>query len=214
MSEPVSVTFHSLVFLRCNYTFVYVATTFYPNIAHWAIGEVTVPSVDAASAPKQGHLSYADDPTSMTLQFVSGSRDPSPCVRYGLTSGNLRFVEEGTSDAYSAADMCHAPANQTSQQLFRDPGFVHTVAMRGLQPDTVYFYKYGNVRDGWSSTQRFRTAPSYPRNVTFIAFGDQVRYGVLRAVAQSVAPLALGLGYCPSAALAIGRAALVLCGWR
>ena len=57
-------------------------------------------------------------------------------------------------------------------QWFRDPGFVHSVPLNGLTPDTMYYYQYGGPA-GWSATFSFHTAPSKSRGVHFIAFGDQ-----------------------------------------
>eukprot|EP00959_Pyramimonas_sp_CCMP1952_P109706 2294734-Pyramimonas_sp.AAC.1 len=40
-----------------------------------------------------------------------------------------------------AEDMCDAPANIRSAMLFRDPGFLHTAVVPGLNPRTLYYYK-------------------------------------------------------------------------
>jgi hypothetical protein len=39
--------------------------------------------------------------------------------------------------------MCSAPANQTGQQLFIDPGYMHRVLLKGLKADTDYYYTFG-----------------------------------------------------------------------
>ena len=133
------------MYLRCDYTFVYVGVTYLPNINNTAIGTLTVPSIDSPSTPKQGHLSYLNDPTAMVLQYVSGDASRAPSVRLGVSEQALTRTFFGTSDTYAAGDLCHSPANLTAQQWFRNPGYTHTVAMTGLVPDARYFYqvRYG-----------------------------------------------------------------------
>lgn len=79
----------------------------------------------------------------------------------------------GKSVTYQASDMCHSPANQTAQQWFRSPGYIHTVLLDHLVPDTRYYYQYGNDQAGWSELASFHAAPAHPRTVRFVAFGDQ-----------------------------------------
>ena len=170
---PVTCSHLNQVYMRCDYKFVYVGVTFYPNINNTAIGFLSVPSVDSPTAPKQGHLSYTNDPTSMVLQYVSGSNNTRPSVRLGKSASSFIVHFYGTSTTYHNSDLCHAPANQTAQQWFRDPGFLHTIKMTNLAPNMLYFYQYGNDVQGWSSVYSFRSAPATPRNVRFVAYGDQ-----------------------------------------
>ena len=60
-----------------------------------------------------------------------------------------------------------------AQNLFRDPGFTHTVEMYNLDPDTRYAYRVGNDEHGWSDEYNFQSAPSGSRTVRFVGFGDQ-----------------------------------------
>ena len=69
--------------------------------------------------------------------------------------------------------MCEESANILAQNLFRDPGFTHTVEMNNLVPDTRYSYRVGNDQIGWSEEYQFQSAPSTPRTVRFVGFGDQ-----------------------------------------
>ena len=57
-------------------------------------------------------------------------------------------------------------------QWFRSPGFIHTVTLNKLVPNTRYYYQYGNDQVGWSKIVSFRSAPSSTRNVLFAAYGD------------------------------------------
>lgn len=170
---PVQITFTNLVYMRCDYQFVYVGVTYYPNVNYTALGFLTVPSVDHPDAPKQGHLAYLNDPTTMMVQYVSGAASPAPSVRLGPSAQQLTTVFHGTSKTYTNADLCHDPANSTAQQWFRNPGFMHSVLLTGLVPDAVYYYQYGNDAAGWSPLFSFRAAPKTARGVRFVAYGDQ-----------------------------------------
>ena len=43
---------------------------------------------------------------------------------------------------------------------FRDPGYIHSVVLSGLSPNTVYFYQVGNDVDGWSQVFQFTSRSS------------------------------------------------------
>ena len=88
----------------------------------------------------------------------------SHCVHHSLSLCSFRYGKEpdllvhttfGTSHTYEAAQMCNAPANQTSQQYFRDPGFIHNVLLKNLELGTTYYYQFGNDKDGWSQVYQF-----------------------------------------------------------
>jgi Calcineurin-like phosphoesterase/Purple acid Phosphatase, N-terminal domain len=89
---------------------------------------------------------------------------------------------EGTSDTYRASDMCQAPANETAPGKFISPGMLHTVRLRELSPDTLYFYRVG-LESGqgvtWSETYQFTSALPPPDRETvakpfsYIVYGDQ-----------------------------------------
>ena len=108
--------------------------------------------------------------------------------RYGTSPDSLAGVVTGSTTTYTAADMCDQPANTTSQVYFRSPGFLHAATLTGLAPRTVYYYQFGNDRDGWSATYQFtsrcrawcvdgsltasfRVAAS-TRNVSILAYAD------------------------------------------
>ena len=62
-------------------------------------------------------------------------------VRYGPTK-ELEFTEREVSMwTYSASDMCLSPANTTG---FWKPGNIFDVVLKGLEPNTRYFYSYGS----------------------------------------------------------------------
>ena len=99
----------------------------------------------------------------------------SPLVTWRLEnqSEDTAITAFGTSATYNQTHLCEEPANQLAQNLFRDPGFTHTVEMYDLIPDSRYAYRVGNDEDGWSDEYHFQSAPSEPRTVRFVVFGDQ-----------------------------------------
>ena len=83
------------------------------------------------------------------------------------------MVTIGDYKYYDETAMCEEPANQVAQNLFRDAGVTHTVEIINLEPNTRYSYMVGNNEHGWSKVFNFKSAPDYPKNVRFVAFGDQ-----------------------------------------
>ncbi|KAJ0389687.1 hypothetical protein ATCC90586_011015 [Pythium insidiosum] len=128
---------------------------------------------DSFDRPKQGHLSLTTDGDAMAISFNSAS-SRTPLARYGRQRDALARVVAGESTTYAASDMCEAPATTMGQRLYRDPGYMHTVVMRDLEPDVDYYYQFGNDVDGWSDVSQFRSPPRVVPNATvkFIAYGD------------------------------------------
>jgi hypothetical protein len=204
---PGGVRFTNNVNLRCDYVFRLVRgwnssldKTQQDVGALRELGIVTVPVEGGPNAPIQGHVSLADADDEMWVGWVSG-RQPqadaeTPTVMWGTSSGaytNTTAAAPNTSTTYSASDLCNAPANTTSQTMWRFPGWFHHVLLRGLAPSTTYYYVYGSERDGWSKERAFKSKPrrrtsrSFSRGATaaatgggdddvtvrFLAYGDQ-----------------------------------------
>ena len=91
------------------------------------LGEITVPSEDLPTTPKQPHLVYGGIPSKMRVMYVSSAITPSPMVRYwkSTESEETSMTVSGTSETYSESDMCEAPSNQVAQNLYRNPGIKH-----------------------------------------------------------------------------------------
>jgi hypothetical protein len=147
----------ALINMRCNYTASFVR-------AGKVLAELQVPlALGLANTPTQGHIAFGDTDDQMHVLWVSAS-DAVPTVRYSITpsdqQGTPPRVATGSSGTYTAAMMCSAPANQTGQQLFIDPGRMHRVLLQGLLPDTDYYYSFGSERDGFCDERRFRSKPS------------------------------------------------------
>lgn len=99
------------------------------------------PRLDLQSTkiPTNVHLALTRDPTVVLLQFTTGSAGV-PIALFG-TSSNPSDKVEGTSTTFGVDDLCGAPANSTG--YFCDPGQLHTIVLRRLQPSTTYHYKVG-----------------------------------------------------------------------
>ncbi|TDH70663.1 hypothetical protein CCR75_004981 [Bremia lactucae] len=166
-----SVRFSSLYMMRCNYTVEYF--NFQPKGNFFALlAQTEVGMVDAFTAPKHGHIALTENTDEMSVMFNSASRE-KPAVRYGLDPATLNKHAEGTFQTYTAAQMCHRPANLTSQQWFRDPGIMHTVILKGLKLGTRYYYKFGSDKDGYSSVYSFVSRPDVSvKSAKFIAYAD------------------------------------------
>lgn len=166
-----SVRFPSLYMLRCNYTAEYF--NFNAKVNDFVrLGELTVGMKDSFSAPKHGHIAFTDKLDEMAVMFNSASKK-TPRVRFGLHPDELKQHASGNSTTYSAADMCHAPANITAQQLFRDPGYMHKVILTDLKHSTRYYYQFGNDDDGWSKIFSFRSRPDASvKRAKFLAYAD------------------------------------------
>jgi phosphodiesterase/alkaline phosphatase D-like protein len=68
--------------------------------------------------------------------------------------------------------MCGAPANSTG---WHKPGHFHSVVLARLQPNTRYYYVYGDVNENiWSPETSFVTAPpsGHDQTLDFFVFGD------------------------------------------
>ena len=107
----------------------------------------------------------------MWVLWVSGSTD-TPKVHYSTeplpamelsasfsVSASVSSLAEvktvaGSSGTYRALDMCSAPANQTGQQLFIDPGYMHRVLLTG---QSITHYNIARLR-GFNVVQQLRFA--------------------------------------------------------
>ncbi|RQM13374.1 hypothetical protein DD237_006666 [Peronospora effusa] len=184
--SDLSVRFSSLYMMRCNYTAIYYN---YEEITgkHKTIAKVETGMKEPAETPKHGHLSFTDDEKAMAIMFNSGT-SKTPMVKYGMKPDDLKFYATGTSTTYGADDMCHAPATTVGQIYFRDPGYMHTVIMTDLKPNTYYFYQYGHEEHGLSQVHRFKSRPlSSYKYANFIAYGDMGAFAAFYGGSESTA---------------------------
>lgn len=86
------------------------------------------------------------------------SRDaPRPEVRWGADAERLNRTTAADSDSYDADDLCGPPATTAG---WLEPGLLHRALLTDLQPDTEYWYKYGDEvlhRSDCQSTLRWST---------------------------------------------------------
>jgi len=148
--------------------------------------------LSSMTTPTAIHLAWTPDPTKLTVQYVTGSAG-TPVVEYDelpLKKDRLSFRVEGTSDTYTASDMCEAPANLTELGKFQSPGYLHTVVLNELKPNQVYAYRVGLLTGqgvtwtpseedhsggGGIRTYNF-TAPLAPgdgHSFSYLVYGDQ-----------------------------------------
>eukprot|EP00042_Codosiga_hollandica_P031311 m.189441 g.189441 ORF g.189441 m.189441 type:complete len:738 (-) comp53605_c0_seq1:112-2325(-) len=169
IAPPTSVRFPGLLYMRCNYTFIYLTSD---NGQQYALDSVMATMADGLGAPKQGHISLTSNDDEMLVSYTTGTTT-TPSVRFGLTADGLDIVVYGNSTTYAASDMCDSPANTTSQDMYRNPGYMHSVLLTGLSYGLQYFYQFGNDDDGWSATYSFQSKPDpSTRNVNFLAYAD------------------------------------------
>ncbi|KAL8000766.1 hypothetical protein Plhal703r1_c21g0093251 [Plasmopara halstedii] len=166
-----SIRFPSLFMMRCNYTVEYFNFLPKGNI-YVPLARLEIGMTDAFTAPKHGHIALTKNIDEMSVMFNSASRE-TPVVKYGFDPAQLNMREEGSSKTYTAAHLCHRPANLTCQQWFRDPGYMHTVILNGLKLSSRYYYKFGSDKDGWSSIYSFMSRPDEAvKSAKFIAYAD------------------------------------------
>ncbi|XP_050283475.1 probable inactive purple acid phosphatase 27 [Quercus robur] len=118
--------------------------------------------------PLYGHLSSIDSTgTSMRLTWVSGDKEPQQ-VQYE----NRKQTSEVTT--FTQDDMCSLLVPSPAKDFgWHDPGFIHSAVMTGLQPSSIYSYKYGSDSVGWSDQFQFRTPPAGGSNeLKFLIYGD------------------------------------------
>ena len=64
----------------------------------------------------------------------------APLVKYGLTPQLASVQYDVNVQTYDASYMCKDPANDTG---FWAPGYMYDAVLKGLKPNTKYFYAYG-----------------------------------------------------------------------
>ncbi|KAB1224918.1 putative inactive purple acid phosphatase 27 [Morella rubra] len=92
--------------------------------------------------PLNGHLSSIDSSgASMRLTWVSGNGAPQQ-VQYGNGMSQTSVVS-----TFTQADMCTNSDLPSPAADFgwHDPGFIHSAIMKGLQPSSTFFYRYGRA---------------------------------------------------------------------
>lgn len=110
------------------------------------------------------YLTWAEDETGTTITVNYHTRDAfeGSTVRYDTTSRG------GDPARYALRAVGDAPPTK----LWRVPRFIHHVTLRGLAPDTTYYFVAGDPRAGFSSEKRFHTLPGGDRPLRFVEGAD------------------------------------------
>src|SRR3984957_4527467 len=146
---------------------------------------VGVPAADAAlpttTAPEQLRLEFGNDPeTEMTVSWSAPGTVPMPAPTLAYSTRPISARNRRTVIALPESeplDLTNGPRRSPSSTSFLDgqtgqTTYHYHVPLKGLRPDTTYFYE---VSDGAGSTAsaQFRTAPRGRASFRFTAFGDQ-----------------------------------------
>ena len=116
------------------------------------------------------HLACTEPPSELVLQFgKSNNREGSvpliACSTSVEEDDSNWIIETGSATTCSASDLCGAPANQTDAGHFINPGYIHTILITSLLPDTVYYYKLHTNVTSWSPIYSFTSPPPSPQDL-------------------------------------------------
>uniref|UniRef100_K3WU61 Purple acid phosphatase n=1 Tax=Globisporangium ultimum (strain ATCC 200006 / CBS 805.95 / DAOM BR144) TaxID=431595 RepID=K3WU61_GLOUD len=179
-----TLTFGPMVNMRCTWQFRFITEA---NEVLAVSPFVQFAKGDAE--PSQLHLALTNDVDGEMRVTWTSSEVATPVIQYGVSEDALTQSASVTSrTTYAASDMCVAPATRVSPTDFRDPGYMYSGVMTGLQPDTRFFYRVGSEGGGGNSSnsvpnlsvvRSFRTPPApgiAPKAaneaMSFIVFGD------------------------------------------
>ncbi len=114
--------------------------------------------------PVRVHLTWQHSDTSTTITVTWQT--------VNATSGNT--VEYDTiSRSGNPALYAYSLNGSTPPHTYIDAsGWIHDVELTGLIQNTTYYFICGGNTGGWSTERKFRTAPTNPTSLTFIAGGD------------------------------------------
>ena len=117
--------------------------------------------------PQQIRLSITPKQDQMLVTWVTPYWAGTSIVAYGKTN----MIKELKQRVWT---------QDNEQYDFRggygDSFYARSVRLTGLDPETKYFYRVGNDKQGWSRVFNFRTrAADINSTTTFAVVGDQVR---------------------------------------
>ena len=139
----------------------------------------------------------AESPVGIRLRFGTSDKNnhsPKLMVQFSTVSTGTPVAMIGTSNppktkvtgtstaAYTATDMCGAPANETSPDISSsamEGGMLHTVEFSLSESNQLYYYKVGLASGQgilWSDISSFTSPPVAPADdssFSFIVYGDQ-----------------------------------------
>ena len=71
------------------------------------------------------------------MQYFHSALDETPIVKFGRNETVLDLSAKGKSKTYTIKEFCSIKGK------FIDPGFIHDVLLKDLQPSTLYYYSCG-----------------------------------------------------------------------
>ncbi|CAL0304352.1 unnamed protein product [Lupinus luteus] len=162
-----SIKFH-VINIRSEIEFVFFSGGF---LKPCLVGRSTPIRFANPNMPLYGHLSSIDSSgTSIRLTWVSGDNHPQQ-IQYGDGKKATSIV-----NTFSQDDMCSTVALPSPAKDFgwHDPGYIHSAVMTGLEPKSIFSYKYGSDLVGWSEQILFSTPPAGGTSdeLRFITYGD------------------------------------------
>ena len=119
--------------------------------------------------PDQVILTWSEDPrTTQTIQWRTDAT---------VTVGRVAYSPKSEYDNFHRGEPREVTAASRvlkTVDVVNDPiNIRHTAVLRGLKPDSIYYYSVGDGSpDGWTELAEFRTAPASPRPFAFIYMGD------------------------------------------
>ena len=118
---------------------------------------------------EQVHVQLTGTPGETVVYWISPMNVSQ--VRFGKNEGSLKW--KITSDSPQQYRYTGWAATQGSKTNYIS-NFMHEVTLKGLDPETEYFYKCGEWVNGFSDTFSFRTqSDNANAPVYFSAIGDQ-----------------------------------------
>jgi len=149
---------------------------------------LVVAMASAQAKPFYLYLTYPDNPsTTITVNYQTERPVPESTVRYDTAS------HKRDKGAYT---------HQADGSTLQIPGLpvkrtIHTITLRGLEPNTTYYFTAGSVQDGFTEERSFKTIPSGDEPIRFITGGDMdstPRTQALLKQAANKAPLFVIVG--------------------
>lgn len=132
-------------------------------------------------------LAFGDAPGTILLTWGSLNATAPARVRVGTARGGpypLVFTAPPPT-TYAAAELCHAPANESFVTSFIFPGYFHTAELT-LNASTRYWAVYGQEADAPEVEFSTRAVPGPDTRTRFAAFGDAATYPVFPGTVTTV----------------------------
>mmetsp|Transcript_43326 Transcript_43326/g.102951 ORF Transcript_43326/g.102951 Transcript_43326/m.102951 type:complete len:460 (-) Transcript_43326:6-1385(-) len=131
---------------------------------------------DGQGRPEQIHIAQGQDPSVMTVSWLTLTDDPAPSTCHEEAAVHYGYGESLAYTAYGTVAMMVADKlskKGKKKGVTTRLSYVHTARITGLYPATRYWYQVGgqNNANCSSGVFNFKTAPAYGE-VSFAIFAD------------------------------------------